>query len=53
MASQALMTLNAAREFLTDRSSLRVGEHRRVARAEYVFDVLAREEPFRSEVERS
>lgn len=45
MASQALKTLNAAREFLTDRTALRAGEHRKAVRAEYAFDVLAREEP--------
>jgi glycosyltransferase involved in cell wall biosynthesis len=45
MASQALKTLGAAREYLTSRSTLRSGEHRTVRRAEYTFDVLARHEP--------
>jgi hypothetical protein len=50
MASQALKTLNAAREFLTDRPALRAGEHRKVARLEYTFDVLAHEEPVPTEL---
>ena len=45
MASQALKTLGAAREYLTSRRTLRNGEHRTVPRTEYTFDVLARHEP--------
>ena len=44
MASQALKTLAAAREYLTNRRFLRSGEHRRIPRTEYTFDVLARHE---------
>jgi hypothetical protein len=50
MASQALKTLNAAREFLTNRQALRTGEHRKVIRTEYAFDVLAHHEPLATEV---
>src|SRR5215212_1264928 len=35
MASQALKTLGAAREYLTNRFFLRCGEHREIVRAEY------------------
>jgi dolichol-phosphate mannosyltransferase len=45
MASQALKTLGAAREYLTNRRFLRTGDHRKIARSEYGFDVLARREP--------
>ena len=45
MASQALRTLGAAREYATNRRFLRAGEHRRVPRDEYVFDVIAQHEP--------
>jgi hypothetical protein len=45
MVSQALRTLGAAREYATDREFLRKGEHRRLPRAAYVFDVLAQHEP--------
>jgi glycosyltransferase involved in cell wall biosynthesis len=45
MASQALRTLGAAREYAMDRRFLRTGEHRRVPRDEYVFDVIAQREP--------
>jgi glycosyltransferase involved in cell wall biosynthesis len=45
MASQALRTLDAAREYLTNRRFLRDGEHRTTPRASYEFDVLARHEP--------
>jgi glycosyltransferase involved in cell wall biosynthesis len=45
MASQALKTLGAAREYLMRRHTLRTGEHRKVPRVEYTFDVLARHEP--------
>jgi hypothetical protein len=45
MASQALRTLGAAREYAMDRQFLRTGEHRRVPRDEYVFDVIAQHEP--------
>jgi hypothetical protein len=45
MASQALRTLGAVREYAMDRRFLRTGEHRRVPRDEYVFDVIARREP--------
>jgi glycosyltransferase involved in cell wall biosynthesis len=45
MASQALRTLGAAREYAADRRFLRTGEHRRVPRDEYVFDVIAQHEP--------
>ena len=41
MASQALRTLGAAREYLTSRRSLRSGEHRKVPRDGYTFDVLS------------
>jgi glycosyltransferase involved in cell wall biosynthesis len=41
MASQALRTLGAAREYVASRHLLRTGEHRRLPRDEYVFDVLA------------
>jgi hypothetical protein len=51
MASQALRTLNAAREFVTNRAALRAGEHRKVVRAEYTFDVLAHVEPVPSELQ--
>jgi glycosyltransferase involved in cell wall biosynthesis len=44
MASQALKTLGAAREYLTSRRALRSGEHRKLPRAEYTFDVLAHHE---------
>ena len=45
MASQALKTLGAAREYLLSRHFLRTGEHRKVRRDEYAFDVVARREP--------
>ena len=45
MASQALRTLGAAREFLTSPRFLSAGEHRAVPRDAYTFDVLARHEP--------
>jgi glycosyltransferase involved in cell wall biosynthesis len=45
MASQALRTLGAAREYAMNRRFLRTGEHRRVPRDEYVFDIIARHEP--------
>jgi dolichol-phosphate mannosyltransferase len=45
MASQALRTLGAAREYLTTRRFLRFGEHRTVPRDGYTFDVLARHYP--------
>jgi glycosyltransferase involved in cell wall biosynthesis len=45
MASQAVRTLGAAREYAMSRGSLREGEHRRVPRDEYPFDVVARFEP--------
>jgi len=45
MASQALQTLGAAREYLMSRHALRSREHRQVVRTEYTFDVLARQEP--------
>lgn len=48
MASQALKTLGAAREYLMRRSTLRSGEHRKVPRVEYTFDVLAHQEPLAS-----
>jgi dolichol-phosphate mannosyltransferase len=51
MASQAVKTLNAAREFLTNRKALRTGEHRKVLRTEYAFDVLTHREPRAIEVE--
>jgi glycosyltransferase involved in cell wall biosynthesis len=49
MASQALRTLNAAREYATGRRRLRAGEHRTVRRDEYVFDVLQRFDAIGSE----
>ena len=45
MASQALRTLGAAREYLVSPNVLRGGEHRKVPRDVYAFDVLARHEP--------
>jgi len=45
MVSQALRTLGAAREYATNRPFLRTGEHRRVLRDSYVFDVIAQREP--------
>lgn len=45
MASQALKTLGAAREYVTNRHALRTREHRSVLRAEYAFDLLAHHEP--------
>jgi glycosyltransferase involved in cell wall biosynthesis len=45
MASQALRTLGAAREYAISRRFLRTGEHRRVPRGEYAFDVIAEREP--------
>jgi glycosyltransferase involved in cell wall biosynthesis len=48
MASQALKTLGAAREYLIGRETLRIGEHRTVPRAEYTFDVLGHHEPLPS-----
>jgi glycosyltransferase involved in cell wall biosynthesis len=47
MASQALKTLGAAREFVANRRFLRSGEHRQVPRDEYRFDILAHHEPTR------
>jgi glycosyltransferase involved in cell wall biosynthesis len=44
MASQALKTLGAAREYLTSRVFLRTGEHRTVPRDQYTFEVVARHE---------
>ena len=46
MASQALKTLGAAREYLTSRRDLRTRDHRQVLRDEYTFDVIAHHEPF-------
>jgi glycosyltransferase involved in cell wall biosynthesis len=45
MASQALRTLGAAREYVMKRHFLRTGEHRRVPRETYAFDVIARHDP--------
>jgi hypothetical protein len=45
MASQALRTLGAAREYLVSPHVLRGGEHRKLSRDVYAFDVLARHEP--------
>ena len=45
MASQALRTLGAACEYAMNRRFLRTGEHRRVPRDEYVFDVIAEHDP--------
>jgi glycosyltransferase involved in cell wall biosynthesis len=45
MASQALKTLGAAREYLVRPHFLRAGEHRAAPRDAYEFDVLARHEP--------
>lgn len=44
MASQALKTLGAAWEYLTNRPFLRTGDHRTIRRDGYAFDVLARHE---------
>jgi glycosyltransferase involved in cell wall biosynthesis len=48
MVSQALKTLGAAREYLTNRGFLRSGEHRTTPRAEYAFDVLVHQKAIRS-----
>jgi hypothetical protein len=45
MASQALRTLGAAREYVMKRRVLRTGEHRRVPRETYAFEVIARHDP--------
>jgi glycosyltransferase involved in cell wall biosynthesis len=45
MASQALKTLSAAREYAMNKRYLREGEHRAVPRDEYVFDVLEQSGP--------
>ena len=45
MASQALRTLGAAREYVTSPRFLRAGEHRTLPRDRYPFDVLACHDP--------
>lgn len=45
MASQALRTLGAAREYVMSRRFLRDGEHRTLPRDSYSFEVLACNEP--------
>jgi glycosyltransferase involved in cell wall biosynthesis len=45
MASQALRTLGAAREYATNPRLLRSGEHRAVPRDAYTFDVVTRHDP--------
>ena len=45
MLSQAVKTLGAAREYLLSPEYLRSGEHRRIPRDEYTFDVLVRHQP--------
>jgi dolichol-phosphate mannosyltransferase len=45
MASQALKTLAAAREYVLDRGRLRSGEHRTTPRTAYTFTTVARHDP--------
>ena len=49
MASQALRTLGAAREYVTSRRHLRTGEHRTTPRSAYPFDVLTGHYPSSTE----